>query len=85
MSSVQYVNASGIEEIREFLADNHQLGRDHFTSKMLAAWAATAEASLADGNPPIVEIPEWYSVRGYSVCMTVSPAGLDCIPATITN
>ena len=71
------VNATGLAEIQEFLADSHKLGGDHFTSDMLRAWAADAEFSLAEGNGAAIEISSRDSVSGRTETYTISDAGLD--------
>ncbi len=71
------VNATGLAEIKEFLADNHKLGGDHFTSDMLRAWAADAEFSLAEGNGAAIELSARDSVNGRTQTFEISAAGLD--------
>ena len=71
------VNATGLAEIKEFLADNHKLGGDHFTSDMLRAWAADAESHLAEGNAPSIEIKSLDALSGHTETYTISDAGLD--------
>ena len=71
------VNATGMEEIKEFLADRHKLGGDHFTSDMLRAWAADAEFQLAEGNSPTIEISSRDSASGRTETYTISDAGLE--------
>ena len=71
------VNAQGKKEIREFLAENHKLGGDHFTDDMINAWAADAEFQLGEGNPAIIEIRAFNSISGHTVTFTISDAGLD--------
>jgi hypothetical protein len=39
------VNATGISEIKEFLANNHKKGGDHFDVGMLSAWAKYAPST----------------------------------------
>lgn len=71
------VNEHGLQEIKEFLADNHKKGGDHFDRDMLIAWAADAEFQLAEGNPPMIEIKSWDSVHGRTQEYTISDAGID--------
>ena len=71
------VNAAGLAEIQEFLADNHKLGGDHFTADMLRAWAADAEFQLAEGNSPTIEIKSRDTLSGHTETYTISDAGLD--------
>ena len=70
-----YVNAQGIEEIREFLAENHKKG-DGFSIDMLHAWASDAEFQLSEGNPASIEIKSRDSVHGRTQEYTLSAAGL---------
>lgn len=72
------VNEQGINEIKEFLKENHKNGGEHFTQSMLHAWAAKAEFQLAEGNPAMIEIKAWDSVHGYTQEYRISEAGLDC-------
>ncbi|MFT3819838.1 MAG: hypothetical protein QM750_19870 [Rubrivivax sp.] len=71
------VNEHGLNEIRQFLAENQKLGGDHFTRDMLLAWAADAEFQLSEGNPATIEIKSWDSVHGYAQEFRISDAGLD--------
>ncbi|HAZ3446367.1 TPA: hypothetical protein JD357_005054 [Citrobacter freundii] len=71
------VNEQGLNEIKEFLADNHKKGGDHFDRDMLLAWAADAEFQLAEGNPATIEIKSWDSIHGHTQEFTISDAGLD--------
>ena len=71
------VNESGLNEIKEFLAENHKLGGDHFTRDMLRAWAAAAEFQLGEGNSATIEIRSWDSIHGRTQEFTISDAGLD--------
>lgn len=71
------VNATGLAEIKEFLADNHKLGGDHFTSDMLRAWAADAEFQLREGNTPSIEIKSWDALSGHTETYAITDAGLD--------
>lgn len=71
----EYVNENGLKEIRNFLKEYHKQG-ENFTDSMINAWAAEAEASLGQGNPPMIEIPSFDSVTGHTELFTVSEAGL---------
>jgi hypothetical protein len=71
------VNEQGLNEIKEFLAENHEKGGDHFTRSMLLAWAADAEFQLSEGNPATIEIAPWDSIHGRTQEFTISDAGLD--------
>jgi hypothetical protein len=71
------VNEQGLNEIKEFLADNHKKGGDHFDRGMLLAWAAEAEFQLSEGNPATIEINARDSIHGCTQEFTISDAGLD--------
>lgn len=71
------INETGLREISEFLAARHKLGGEHFTRDMILAWAADAEAHLANGNPATIEIPAWDSVSGHAEVYEISGNGLD--------
>jgi hypothetical protein len=78
MKTINYtVNEQGLSEIKEFLADNHKKGGDHFGHDMLLAWAADAEFQLAEGNPATIEIKSWDSIHGRTQEFTISDSGLD--------
>lgn len=70
------VNKSGLQEIRNFLAENHKLGADHFTDAMIGAWASDAEFQSAEGNAPTIEIRSWDSVSGHTVTYTITDSGM---------
>lgn len=79
MKVKQYrVNATGLEEIKKFLADNHKLGGEHFDDSMLRAWARDAEFQLGEGNSASIEIRSCDTVSGHTENYTISDAGLDC-------
>jgi hypothetical protein len=71
------VNQHGLNEIKQFLAENHKKGGDHFDRAMLLAWAADAEFQLAEGNPATIEIKSFDSIHGRTQEFTISDAGLD--------
>ncbi len=75
--AIKTINAVGLKEIHEFLAENHKLGGSHFDASMLRAWASQAEFSLSEGNDAGIEIKSYESVRGYTQPFTVSDAGID--------
>ena len=71
------INTTGLREIADFLAANHRLGGEHFTSDMLNAWAADAEFQMSEGNPATIEIRAQDSVHDYTVEYRISDAGID--------
>ncbi len=71
------VNSTGMQEIRQFLADKHKLGGDHFDESMIRAWAADAEFQLGEGNPASIEIRSFDSISGHTENYTITDAGLD--------
>jgi len=71
------VNEQGLNEIKEFLADNHKMGGDYFDRAMLHGWAAAAEFQLGEGNPATIELKPWESIHGRAQEFTISDAGLD--------
>lgn len=76
-ATIKTVNAAGLAEIAAFLAKNHKLGGDHFTSDMLRAWAADAEFSLSEGNGAVIELASRDSVHGVTQTFEISADGLD--------
>ena len=76
-TTIKTINASGLKQITEFLASNHNKGGDHFTDDMLKAWAADAEFQLSEDNPASIEIRAADCVHGRTVEYTISPDGLD--------
>ena len=77
------VNEHGLNEIKEFLTDNHKKGGDHFGPDMLRAWAADAEFQLAEGNTATIEIKSRDSIHGRTQEFTISAAGLDAYTVEI--
>ena len=71
------VNANGLTQIHQFLAEHHKKGGDHFDRDMLRAWAADAEFQLSEGNPASIELSSWDSVSGHTETFTISEEGLD--------
>lgn len=71
------VNQVGLNEIAEFLGSHHKLGRDHFSSEMLRAWADDAEFQLAEGNDASIEIKSWDTLSGHTETFSISDAGID--------
>ena len=71
------INTTGLREIADFLAANHRLGGEHFTSDMLNAWAADAEFQMSEGNSHSIELKASDSIHGYTQEYTVSDAGID--------
>lgn len=69
------VNAAGIEEIRQFLKENHK--QEEFTDDMLRAWAQEAEFQVCEGNPATIEIRAHNCIHGYTMEYYISEAGLD--------
>lgn len=79
------INATGLDEIRTFLAAHHKLGGAHFTPAMIRAWAADAEFQARAGNPPSIEIRAWDTVDGHVHEYTVSPDGVDLVSPPTWN
>lgn len=73
------INNRGLEQIAEALGQHHRLGRDHFTSPMLNAWAAEAERSFDNGGACTFEIRGFDSVTGRPVEVTIAPDGYDLV------
>lgn len=76
---IQMVNASGLNQIRDFLSENHKYGGDHFSSSMLKAYAEEAEFQLSEGNAPFIELRAAETVSGHTEQFTISEEGLDSI------
>ena len=73
---MKVVNQTGIEEIRQFLSENHRQG-DSLTPSMLQAWADEANFKMAEGNPAFIEIRAHESVHGRAQVYDLSPEGID--------
>ena len=69
------VNSRGIEEIRQFLKENHK--QQEFTDEMLRAWAQEAEFQLGEGNAAAIELKARDSIHGTTQEYRISDAGLD--------
>jgi hypothetical protein len=74
---VARINANGFEQIADALGQHHKLGRDHFTSAMLNAWATDAENHFSDGNGCFFEIRRFDTNSGSPVEVTISAEGYD--------
>lgn len=81
MSTIR-INTTGINQIRQFLADNHNLGGDYFDDSMLAAWAADVERNYSEQGEAVFEIRSTYSVTGNPVICRISSDGYDIITRT---
>jgi len=75
--NIYSVNENGLQQIADFLAENHKKGAKYFTRDVLRAWAADAEFSLAEGNDAAIEIKSWDSIHGYTQTFTISDEGVD--------
>lgn len=74
---VARINANGLEQIAAALGQHHKLGRDHFTSAMLNAWASDAEDHFNDGNGCYFEIRSFDSNSGSPVEVTITAEGYE--------
>lgn len=70
------INAKGMEEIAQFLADHHRLGGDRFGASELAAWARDAERQMGEGNGAVIEISASQSITGCAIWHRISPEGV---------
>jgi hypothetical protein len=71
MSQVGLVNLRGLEIIQDFLGVHHKLGRNHFSSSNLAAWASDAESNFDPEHGGQIEIRSWDSVSGVPVVLDI--------------
>lgn len=78
------VNGIGMEEIRNFLIDNHKHSEifemspcGGYAADRLNAWAADAEFSMSEGNGATIGLSQFDSADGMTDTFTISPAGLD--------
>lgn len=76
---VAHINANGLNQIAEALAQYHKLGRDHFTQSMLDAWASDAEDHFNDGNGCYFEIRSFDTNNGSPVEVTITAEGYDVV------
>lgn len=77
------INQVGFEELKDFLAKNHKLPLEHFTPSLLAAIASKAEAMLANGEAPIVELRPSDVRLGGQTLLRFSNAAFDEYPITV--
>jgi hypothetical protein len=75
-TTIKVINENGIQQIKKFLGENHKKGERHFDRAMLNAWAAEAEASLAEDGNAMIELKSWDSVHGRTQTFTVSDEGV---------
>lgn len=76
------VNKRGLEEIRQFLIENHKDGPVFETApgvaeRMLMAWAEDAEYQMGIGNPPEIELKSYDSVHHRTQTFRLSDEGVD--------
>lgn len=76
------INQVGFDELKDFLAKNHKFPLEHFTPSMLAAIASKAEAMLANGEAPIVELHPSDVRLGGQTLLRFSNAAFDEYPLT---
>lgn len=74
---VAHINTNGINQIAAALGQSHKLGKDHFTTAMLNAWAAEAEQSFDNGCGMCFEIKSWDSTTGLTEVVTITSDGYD--------
>ena len=74
------VNDNGIEQIREFLIENHK-NPERFEGAealpMLHAWARDAEFQMGEGNTPTIEIKSFNSIHGRTQQFEIGNEGID--------
>jgi hypothetical protein len=71
------INNYGLKQIASEIAKHHNLGGEHFTPSMIAAWAAEAEQSFMNGNGCQFEISRLDSVTGCPVVVSIGEEGFD--------
>lgn len=75
--TISYINTNGMAQIATALGQFHKLGRDHFTTAMLNAWANEAELSFENGNGMYFEIKSWDSATGRTEVVSITSDGYD--------
>lgn len=79
MSIMTYhINETGLRHLREFLAENHKLGRE-FTLEMLYAWASPAEDAMQEGLTPTVEIGAHDAILGAAITLGMDDLDFDAV------
>jgi hypothetical protein len=72
------INETGMNEIADFLRENHKDGHDIAKDRFcLHAWASDAEESMENGNGPSIEILAYESTSGVPETFTVSADGIE--------
>lgn len=71
------LNDAGMQQLRQFLANNLKLRPEVELDEVLGAWAQEAEQSLNAGNPAIVELKNWESLDGHTQTFEITDAGVD--------
>ena len=77
--NIAHINTNGLNQISDALNKHHKLGgRDHFTHKMLLAWAEVAQQSFdEDGKDMFFEIKSSESISGHTQLITITEDGYD--------
>ena len=85
-TTVKMVNEKGIDALRTWIQDIRAVDDAgplaYADSRALEIWAQEAEQSMANGNPPMVEMPASHSKTGRPETFTL-PA--DCITEEETD
>ena len=78
-ATVYWVNNKGLQEIAEFLKQNHKsyVDFDDFPKGVLEAWAKDVEFQTGEGNRPTIEIESRYSIHGFTQELEISKSGLN--------
>ena len=74
---MKIVNALGLKQIQDHLSDSHKRGREHFTDKMIQAWAEDVERSLRENNRAEFEIRASDSISGHTEICRLSDDAYD--------
>ena len=74
---IKTVNEKGLQEIREFLINNH-IKAHNLDDHMLRIWGNFVNLNLSEDNNASIEIKSERSIHGRTQTYTISEAGLDC-------
>ena len=79
MAKIGKVNEQGMLHLKAWVQATGQPGKLLLNASALNAWAADAELGMGNGNPPLVEMPFYWSKSGRPQEFIIPADGIDWI------